>query len=261
MTPKPMKVAVFFDPNDAYSRSLHNSLIENIDLKKPNIVVSNQSYSYTVQDTATLANPIANALNDNVDFIFFAGYAYDLDALENQLQIQQQQQQNRGQGHRPIILGGDGLYDLKRYIENPYAIVYSTVYASPLATNDSFVQAYARAFGIPSIPSSDQQFSYLPPHAILSFEAVRTVGCVLQLYGGSDLPDQATFDNELKTVTCSGVGTNDIITLQGNLQTGQSNPLDKPVYILCTNRDHTLHKAAEDIPGKPLTPGDISACR
>src|SRR5436305_43354 len=128
----PTKIAVFFDSEDSYSSSLHRDFMENVANDKPNILTFPESYE--IENPASLDAPLNDALGQKADFIFFAGYAYDLDALEGKLQAFE------ASNAAPLpILGGDGLYDLTRYIDNTYSIVYSTVYASPLKTDDPFV--------------------------------------------------------------------------------------------------------------------------
>jgi ABC-type branched-subunit amino acid transport system substrate-binding protein len=248
--PTPARVAVFTDNSDAYSKSLHDDFIANVANDAPNIITYDEHYH--VEDADSLKAPLADAiLQKNVDFIFFAGYAYDLDALESQLQSLQLQQPLP---HKAIpIVGGDGLYDLNRYIDNTYSIVYSTVYASPVPTNDPFTVAYSHTFGpVPTRSSAQDPYSLLPPHAILAYDATSTYLATLDeivLHGQDN--SQQNFNAALATISFNG--KSGLVSFHGNSNSShaQSNPLKKEVYILCTDRNHTLHVAAKSVPGEP----------
>jgi len=240
--PTPINIAVFSDSADTYSTSLHDDFVKNVDKDQPNIHTFPESYQ--IENPASLDAPLEDALQQKANFIFFAGYAYDLDALEDKLQALQ------GPGASPIpILGGDGLYDLTHSINNPYSIVYSTVYASPIERNDPFAVTYQQLFGPSTVRTTVQaQYSLLPPHAILAYDAttayLKTIDWLVSR--GEDLTQQNV--NAL-LATISFTGKSGSLTFQGNVS---SNPLDKPVYILCTDRNRMLHEAAQSVPGERI---------
>ncbi len=72
----------------------------------------------------------------------------------------------------------------------------------------------------------------------------------------SHLPDlsQSNMNAAVATVTFSG--KSGPISFQGNCGSANtcnsSNPLNKTVYVLCTDRNHILHNAASDTPGTRL---------
>jgi hypothetical protein len=125
--------------------------------------------------------------------------------------------------------------------------VYSTVYASPIEKNDPFAVVYQQLFG-PSVARTtvQAQYSLLPPHTILAYDATIAYLKTLDelVARGEDLTQQNV--NAL-LAKISFTGKSGSLTFQGNVG---SNPLDKPVYILCTDRNRMLHEAARSAPGE-----------
>ena len=157
------------------------------------------------------------------------------------------------------ILGGDGLYDLSRYIDSTYSLVYSTVYASPIETADQFASEYDQLFG-PTLQQTvaQTQYSLLPPHSILAYDATRIYLEALDkvLSQGEDLT-QTNMDASLATVSFTGESGS--IAFNGP---GNSNPLAKPIYVLCADQNHLLHEAAQFLPGlsSQFLLKDVAAC-
>ncbi|HZR42534.1 MAG TPA: hypothetical protein VFB12_20600 [Ktedonobacteraceae bacterium] len=257
--PRPMTVAVFADPDDPYSKTLSTDFIQSVDSDTPSPNITTFSETYQVESAASLSAPLADALQQTTqhppaDLIFFSGYAYDLDALENDLQNAQAQSPLL-HTHLPIV-GGDGIYDLSHYIANPYSPVYSTIYASPIPINDPFVNSYRHAFGSnPISTSADVTYALFPPHVILAHDATAAFLSAIHtlLQRGEDL-SQTNMNAAVATVTFSG--KSGPISFQGNCgnanNCNSSNPLNKTVYVLCTDHNHALHNAASDNPGTPL---------
>ena len=96
-------VALFVDPNDAYSSSLAD------DFKQQFVTDGNQiidTEKYTVGDKAALPALLQKALLSNPDLIYFAGYADDMSVLLT----------NLGTSYPQLkLMGGDTLYELKGY--------------------------------------------------------------------------------------------------------------------------------------------------
>lgn len=257
--PRPVTIAVFADPSDPYSQTLARDFVQNVtnDTLPPNITTFSETYQ--VENAPSLSAPLADALRQTTqhppaDLIFFSGYAYDLDALESGLQNAQAQSPLLHM-HLPII-GGDGLYDLSHYVANPYSIVYSTVYAAPISINDPFLTSYMHAFGSNLINTpADVTYALFPPHVILAHDATAAfMSAVYSLQQRGQELSQTNMNAAVATVTFSGKsGT---ISFQGNCGNANtcnsSNPLNKTVYVLCTDRNHVLHDAASDIPGTRL---------
>lgn len=249
-------IAVFADPSDPYSQTLARDFVQNVsnDKQPPNITTFPETYQ--VENAASLNTPLADALRQTTqhppaDLIFFSGYAYDLDALESDLQNAQAQSPLL-HTHLPIV-GGDGLYDLSHYVANPYSIVYSTVYASPISNNDPFLIAYTHAFGANFIKTSpDVTYALFPPHVILAHDATAAfLSAVYTLQQRGQELSQTNINAAVATVTFTG--KSGPISFQGNCGNANacssSNPINKTVYVLCSDRNHGLHNAASDIPG------------
>lgn len=252
----PVKVAVFRDGSDAYSENLGRDFIDAVATRTPvpNIITFPENYQ--VQNTNTLKDAVADALlQKNVDFIFFAGYAYDIDTLEAQVQAVQQQQPGT---HKSVpILAGEGIYGLDRYaVNNPYSIVYSAVYASPVGIQDPFTLEYNRDFGPTPVSSfGSESYSLLPPHSILSYEATEAFSQTLDnLVQRNEDWTQEAVNTALATISFSSPsfnGQSDTIVFQGDNANSQtrSNPTTRTDYVMCTDRNHILRLAAKLTPG------------
>ncbi|HZO75019.1 MAG TPA: ABC transporter substrate-binding protein [Ktedonobacteraceae bacterium] len=267
----PVEVAVFLDSSDAYSANLGGDFINaarNGTRSSPTPNTTTFTENYQVQNASSLKDAVTDALRKNADFIFFAGYSYDIDTLENQLQAVQQQQQ--GPYKSIPILAGEGIYGLDRYaVTNPYSIVYSAVYASPVGVQDPFTQQYNQSFGPTPVSSfGSESYSLLPPHAILSYEATRAFLQTLDnlVQRGEDLT-QENMNAALATVSFNGPSFNgqyDTIVFQGGNTSSQtrSNPPRRTDYVMCTDRNRSLHLAAKLTPGQPpeYRLHDVSQC-
>lgn len=253
-----VKVAVFLDSSDAYSANLGSDFVSATggtpSSPKPNITTYIENYQ--VQNANTLKDAVADALlQRDVDFIFFAGYAYDIDTLEAQVQAVQQQQ--HGLRKSIPILAGEGIYGLDRYaVTNPYSIVYSAVYASPVGIQDPFTLQYNRNFGpTPASSFGSESYSLLPPHAILSYEATKAFLQTLdKLVQSGKALTQENVNTTLETVSFNGPsfnGQSDTIIFQGGNPNSQiqSNPIRRTDYVMCTDRNHILRLAAKFTPG------------
>lgn len=242
-------IAVFYDINkgvnqpDPYSNSLAKAFITAIQNK--GVCANSISEPYIIGDSNTIEAEVQDAiLNKGATMIFFAGYANDIDAVEYGVQLAQQQRKPPASKAPIPIFAGDGVYDLTRYIDNAASIVYSTIYAPPLNTNDNFVQKYTVAF--PQVLPSPgtiglNNYTLLPPHAILSYDATRAF---LQAFENTpNKNDQESFNSHLAAVEFAGINQEDIV-FQGNNPGHSSDPTHKSVYILCTDHTHAIQVAA-----------------
>ncbi|QBD78981.1 hypothetical protein EPA93_24550 [Ktedonosporobacter rubrisoli] len=253
-------IAVFYDINkgtnqpDQYSNSLASAFINA--LQNNGVCAKPVSVPYIIGDNTVIEANVQDAIvNKAATMIFFAGYANDIDAVEYGVQLAQQQQSPAAKVSIPIF-AGDAVYDLTRYVDNTYSIVYSTIYAPPLNRQSDFVRAYYQAFPQP-LPTSKvvtlNAYTLLPPHAILSYDATKAF---LQAFENTrDKTDQQDFDKHLATVEFTGVNDEDIV-LQGN---NSSNPGHKSVYILCTDHAHAIQVAAASDGSYPSL-GDVQRC-
>ncbi len=196
---------------------------------------------YSIGDSTSVIQSVQDAiLKKHVTMIFFAGYADDIDAVETG--IQSAQHASKSDTAIPVF-GGDGLYDLTRYINSTFSIVYSTIYAPPLKSDIDIVKDYRQAFSqsvLTPTSTTINDYTLLPPHAILSYDAAQAFLAALD--NSLDKNSQETFNQELATVKFSGLSGN--IVFQGNSSTNhESDPSDKAVYILCADRNHAIHVA------------------
>src|SRR5579883_1279249 len=225
-------IAIFYDVGqgtrqepDAYSNSLATAFNGAIQRSLPGHVVFQP---YILGNSTNVKQQVHDAIvNKKATLIFFAGYSNDIDAVESGIQsTQPANAATSGSTSNIAVFGGDGLYDLTRYIDNPYAIVYSTVYAPPLSNTSDFVQRYNRAFpqllsSHPSAPTRD--YTLLPPHSILSYDA--TQAFLVALDNSVDRTSQESFNQELATVKFNGLSG--AIVFQGNSTSASSDPSDK----------------------------------
>jgi ABC-type branched-subunit amino acid transport system substrate-binding protein len=257
--PKP-KIAVFSDVGsgnrspDPYSNSLSDDFSAAIQKYLPVVISEN----YKIGEADSIDTSVKDAIiNQHANYIFFAGFADDLNAVEASVQAAQQTLESAP----PIpIFGGDGLYDLTRYIGNPYSIVYSTAWAPPLSTNDPFVADYNHTFTtlIETPYMSDQNYTLIPPHVILSYDATNAMLTALNKALIRGDTSQGPFNDELSTIQMSGV--------TGNIQFQQNSvdPNNRSVYVLCADRNHTLHVAMTSVSNAaPSYPPlqDIQQCK
>lgn len=244
----PVQMAIFRDDNDVYSQSLATDMQRSIDSTTSANSPANilyQSYPYTVGNGASLQKPVEDALGkQQADLLYFAGYSYDLQSLQEQIQAVQIRLHL---SKHVVILGGDGLYNTAaQQTRPPSSLVFATVYASPLSPTDPYVQAYTSAFGPLAMQGN---LSLLPPHAILSFDAVSAFTYTLEDLAKQRLDaTQSEINQYIGNVSFTGLsGT---VTFQrATSNTESSMPLGRHVYILCTDAQETLHIAANLAPG------------
>jgi ABC-type branched-subunit amino acid transport system substrate-binding protein len=266
------RVALFHDEGETYSSDLAKDFQNDHD--RPLMLCPDQSPTIPIQivDEQTSLNnlepEVKDAVSQKADMIFFAGYTTNLNDFERYLEQAEQEQDY----HIPIV-GGDGLFDIARNITNPYSRVYSTTYASPVnnvgnASLSTFAKNYKSAFLSPN-----SSVSLLPPHAILSYDAAHVFTCALDktMSSNSATPcnDIHSFNDQLpgQDKINTALGSVDFLGVSGQVHftgEGNSDPYDKPIYIMCQDQGLQLHEAAEYDPGKDPTDflgeGDIVNC-
>ena len=224
-------IDIFTDATDAYSSSLSYNFTKNLSCANG---VTHESYQ--IGNTASIQSAINNAVQKHATFIFFPGYTSDLDTLEEQLQIDLQ-----GPYSSMIVLGGDGLYDIVGITHNTFASVYTTTYASPLLNTDPFVREYTlRKFPFPYLTHSVPSYTLLAEDSILTYDATNVYTQTLDNLQGKSFA-QDDFNTVLASVSFQGISG--YLAFQGLNATSRtiSDPLDKPVYIMCTDHSHALH--------------------
>lgn len=238
-----IKVAILRDPSDEYSNNLATGFSEAVKGTKKNPITNIETFveDYQVQDPTKLTQALERIIEKKPDYLFFSGYAYDLDTVEDILQ--------RNKVSIPII-GGEGIYGLDRYIpKNTYSLIYSGVYTRPLGETDPFMQLYKNAFSDTSHFSPTEFFS---PHAILAYEATSAyVQTLNKIAEDKKTLSQKNITDTLKTINFTGVtfqGYAETIIFDGTREKDKSNPSQKIDYILCTDKTGNLHVAAEFVP-------------
>jgi ABC-type branched-subunit amino acid transport system substrate-binding protein len=231
------QLAIFADSSDAYSHSLQLTFENSVNcLPTENIVAYQNDNAQSIQKAVYQA-----LIVDHATYLFFPGYNSDLDTL--QLAIRNLM---RDRSNTITVIGGDGLYDLDgtttHYIYSP---VYSTTFASPLATDspqiNTFIKAYQQqGFAEPYLANSIPGYTLLPPHTLLSNDATTAFIKTLQQMSNPNFT-QSSFNATLATITFTGVsGT---IELQGD-QTNTQHISDRDtgdIYITCADQFHTIH--------------------
>jgi serine/threonine protein kinase/ABC-type branched-subunit amino acid transport system substrate-binding protein len=95
-------VALFYDPNNSYSKSLAVDFRQAFEKNSQNKVADVETY--TVGQPSTITTAVQKATSKNIDLIYFSGYAADVSPLLI----------NLPPGNLPV-LGGDALYELGGY--------------------------------------------------------------------------------------------------------------------------------------------------
>ncbi len=230
----PGGIDIFTDDSDAYSSSLSYNFSKNL-------TCTNSVYHETYQtgNIASIQQAVDNAVHSHATYIFFPGYTSDLDTLEEQLQTDMQ-----GSHADVTVLGGDGLYDIMGIAHNTFAPVYSSTYASPLLDTSLFVREYTTwKFPFPYLARSIASYTLLSEDAILAYDAVGTfIQAQDNLHEmGRDNATQHDFNTALSSVSFTGIGG--YVAFQPNVG-NVSDPLNKTVYIMCTDHTHVIHWVA-----------------
>lgn len=236
------KVALFEDENNPYSVSLATAF-------QGSFIDANHSIvkeSYTIGKPQNLPGLLKDALNKNVDLLYFAGYAHDISTLlEN---LPPCSPATTGASDCPLILGGDGLYTYGDYtssLKPAYGRLYFTTFAFPdewanlpLAQMNDFLQDYANSFG--PVPPGKGPYGYIRPDAdvMQAFDALSVL-----LAGCDDLSahhQPLTSENlhlALKNIT----GNQAFQGITGSISLGpDGNPVNKAVLLLfIDNSGHT----------------------
>ena len=211
--------------------------------------------NYTIsQQPQAFKKTIDDAIKQQMDIVFFAGYSYDLTNFETVLK----EEQDALNYHKHIlIVGGDGLYnglsDPSSGVSNIYTTTYMTIYVPPLTGNGPdleqyFVAHYQQEFGNSHTSSISSETLY-PPHAIEMFDAANAFTTNFQK--ATSLPSQYAFDQSLLDINFNGL--TGLILFNGNQPLGPtmgpSDPLNKDIYMMCTNSSGGLAEVAKYSPG------------
>jgi hypothetical protein len=233
-------VGIIKDDTNTYVASLASEIqtyLHSIDKLSPDRV---QVYQYRLHDLSSLRNQVMKALRDGRSYLYFSGYAYDLNTVEDTIESYQQADPTR---RAPVtILGGDGICDLESYVQNPYVPVICTGYAGPINVKvqhstpcgSDFAAGYRDRFDN-NLPQ-DGPWTLYPSDAILWYDAVCAAG---QAIADRDSRDASvTLADSLRTVSFTGLtGTTTFSVRPG----ASSDPDAKDIYIQCADRQRGLH--------------------
>jgi ABC-type branched-subunit amino acid transport system substrate-binding protein/serine/threonine protein kinase len=238
------RVALFFDPADAYSQSLATAFSTRYSSDGGSIVVREQ---YTVGKPATLPALLQDALTHQPDLIYFAGFSADIAPLLSKLPTS-------GPFAHLQVMGGDGLYLLQGYPSNARAgflRLHFTAFAYPDEwgylgqPQPAFFTAYAQAFNANGQHSG---YGYTRPFtdSILAYDATLALleASKLLISGG-----KATFTGQdLQRALAQLNGPRSIQGISGSIAFGSDgNPQNKAVVVLMV--DNVGHIKLESIQG------------
>ena len=243
-------IDIFTDTPDAYSQSLQIGFEDNLkQCQNKSIRIEHDAYKNS--DAASIQQAADNAVMKGVNYIFFPGYNTGLDTLETQLQIDQHS------SSKISILGGDGLYDTIDVTHYSFSPIYATIFASPLTSdsslnpsaNQAVVQKFMRGyisnkFPLPYLANSIPSYTLFPPHAILSYDATTAYTEAAKNFQTANFT-QNDFNKALSSVSFYGVSGYVILQGKGTEPTHTSDPNAGYVYIMCTDRAHTIHLIAQ----------------
>jgi ABC-type branched-subunit amino acid transport system substrate-binding protein len=135
-----IRVAIFVDPNNAYSSNLAQDFQAQF-VADGNQVVATENY--TVHQPTTFPTKLQDALGANPDLLYFSGYSGDMGVLLTDL----------GTSNPGVqVMGGDGLYQLQGY---------------PPSARAAFSRLHFTAFAYPDEWTALGQASQKPPFFIL----------------------------------------------------------------------------------------------
>jgi ABC-type branched-subunit amino acid transport system substrate-binding protein len=255
------KIAIFRDLKDSYSSDLANDLNAVSTGNIPCTSYSNHldtSNIHTFTEPYTIGQPqqnfqtvIDDAIHQQMDIIFFSGYSYDLKNFETLLN---QEQNAQHYPKRIFIVGGDGLYETSG-TDNIYNTTYTTIYTPPLAGSATspdletyFVTHYRQEFGDADVTTIAPEKRVFPPHALEMYDAANAFTTGFQ--DPKSLQSQDAFDQLLLNINFYGL--TGLAQFNGNqtnnANVGISDPLNKNIYVMCTNKNTTTEEAASYAP-------------
>ncbi|WP_376793552.1 ABC transporter substrate-binding protein [Thermogemmatispora sp.] len=238
------RVALFFDPADAYSQSLATAFRNRYRSDGGSIIVTEQ---YTVGKPANLPALLRDALLHQPDLLYFAGFSADIATLLSNLPTS-------GPFAHLQVMGGDGLYLLQGYPKNSRAgflRLHFTAFAYPdewgylALPQPTFFTTYAQVFGASGQHSG---YGYTRPFTdtMLAYDATLVLleASRLLVNGG-----KATFTGQdLQRALTLLNGPRSVQGISGVISFGSDgNPQNKAVVVLMV--DEVGHIKLESIQG------------
>ncbi|MBX5450851.1 ABC transporter substrate-binding protein [Thermogemmatispora sp.] len=241
------RVALFFDPADAYSQSLATAFSTRYRSDGGSIVVSEQ---YTVGKSGNLPALLRDALMHQPDLIYFAGFSADVAGLLSSLPTS-------GPFAHLQVMGGDGLYLLQGYPKSARAgflRLHFTAFAYPdewgylALPQPAFFTTYAQVFNANGQQSG---YGYTRPFtdSMLAYDAT-----LVLLEAGRSLisSGKAAFNGQdLQQALARLNGSRSVQGISGVIAFGSDgNPQNKAVVVLTV--DSVGHIKLESIQGRFL---------
>jgi ABC-type branched-subunit amino acid transport system substrate-binding protein/predicted anti-sigma-YlaC factor YlaD len=226
------RVVLFYDPQDAYSRSLADAFGNKFLLEAGGTVISEL---YTVGDPKTLSGSMQNALAQHPDLIYFAGYVHDaIVVLRNLPKCEP--------GNCLLVMGGDAFYTQGDYSSEAYKS-YSRLRFTAFAFPDEwriqspqeepqFFKEYAQDFD----PHGKYQpgtygYNRADGGAILAYDATQALlqATTMLLKSGKTSFTPADLQQALTHIT----GSHGFVGVSGRIAFGpDGNPINKQVLML-----------------------------
>jgi ABC-type branched-subunit amino acid transport system substrate-binding protein len=232
------KVALFYDENDPYSKSLAQDFRAQFVVKDQNQVIEEK---YTIGDAASIASAIQKVLSQYVDLIYFSGYASDLSTVLSNLPA----------GNLPVM-GGDALYELGGYQSSAranFSRLRFTAFAYPdeweilghAAQTPAFFAEYSAAFNPDGQhPGGTYGFTRTDNDVMLSYDATVALLTAYNnaLGSGKKNPTPEDENQALHAINGSKV----IQGVGGQIAFGSNgDPIDKAIVVLYVDQLGRIH--------------------
>jgi hypothetical protein len=265
LAPAKNQTVLFEDVKDPYSQSLGSAIFSEGGNFQPEYYTEGQpdtfkeGIDYIIKHQCQPNQQQCNPLQ-----IFFAGYADDLNTLKNKLNAAR----NQGLLTQPTvrIIGGEGFYDLGSYNLGNYANLFFTMNASYARINPSFHSDEIPASfhqNCPGQPPYNEPFNcefnrffhrvypaniygseLAGMHVLLTYDAVQAFVQALKLDGGAAAPSLwEAMSGYWSDVQFQGVSGQ--IQFSSSSKDSVNNPINKPVYVACTDNHGYTHVVAE----------------
>ncbi|GCF09684.1 protein kinase domain-containing protein [Dictyobacter arantiisoli] len=232
------KVALFYDDQDSYSQSLAQDFRQQFVNQDKNQVVEEK---YTIGKADTISSAVQQTLRQNIDLIYFSGYASDVSTLLSNLPA----------GNLPVM-GGDALYELGGYQSSARAKfnrLRFTAFAYPdewdvlnhSAQKPDFFMEYTAAFtAYGPHTGGSYGFTRADNDVILSYDA--TIALLTAYNNALNTGKQhPTVEDERQALHTLN-GTNAIQGVSGQIAFGANgDPTDKAIVVLYVDPMGRIH--------------------
>ncbi|QBD76438.1 TIR domain-containing protein [Ktedonosporobacter rubrisoli] len=244
------RVALFVDPNNAYSKSFAE------DFRGPylnagdgNSIVVTEQYTVGLQGQGDLPSLLQDALMHNPDVIYFSGYASDLNILLSDLP-------STGLGSQILIVGGEGFYELGGYTLRARAHLAQLRFLSYAYPDEweaanltdykpPFFQEYSQAFNPSGKPvESPYGFTRADSDSTLSYDATMTLLTANNTaYNNAGMDTKATTTQMVQQALQQIDDRHPLQGASGQIAFGPNgNPINKPILVLHFNQHQQIQE-------------------